>query len=344
MQIRSQPAARAGGKCRRGPMDRWWLARRRERQEFFESVSRGRWRRLAGLAADFLGAPARRARAKPASLVRWLSHLRRNRRAFCEIRHEPVSGGRAGWRPLSVENRDGVQRIFDGEGNLLAATRWGANGPEPVAEPQLANYRLLLRQPLSVPVPTPPRLTLPASKYLALVAGLQIYLYAKIQSGVAVAAFRAREFGPSNDDPYGLSFVGAIAVEEAMRFCPRYMEVQNKLTEVANALQPEFTGSPQSFGIEAHRRVAKYVNSQRKPGFKAEASFDFSGTVLKKRERGSTWLDVYEKVSEDTVCVYDRKTGKEGLSGPRYLALGNTAFRYFRGTRRFIVIELRPGW
>lgn len=254
---------------------------------------------------------------------------------------------------LSVENRDGVQRIFDGQGNLLAATRWGANGPEPVVEPQLANSRLLLLRPTPpalVPPPRPgqvpalPPLTLPVIKYLALVAKLQAYLFAEIQSGVAVAAFRAREFGPSNDDPYGLTFVGAIAVAEAIRFCPRYMEVQNKLTEVAQALEPNFTGSPQSFGIKVHQRVAKYVNSLEEEHFKAEASFDLSGKVLTKREAGSTWLDVYEKVSEDTVCVYDHKTGEAGLSGPRYLALGNTAFRYFRGAKRFIVIELRPGW
>jgi len=54
-------------------------------------------------------------------------------------------------------------------------------------------------------------------------------------------------------------------------------------------------------------------------------------------------LDVYEKMSADTVCVYDHKIGSSRLWPGRAKRLANTAARLMGPlVRRIIVIEVRP--
>jgi hypothetical protein len=62
------------------------------------------------------------------------------------------------------------------------------------------------------------------------------------------------------------------------------------------------------------------------------------------RKKGSVRIDAYENKPEiSTVCIYDPKTGGRGLSRPRMAELASTAVRKFPGTKRIIVIEMRPG-
>ena len=53
-------------------------------------------------------------------------------------------------------------------------------------------------------------------------------------------------------------------------------------------------------------------------------------------------IDVLEKVDDDTVCVYDIKTGRRGLSLLRTTEIATNVFGAFPGTQRIIVSEVRP--
>ena len=60
---------------------------------------------------------------------------------------------------------------------------------------------------------------------------------------------------------------------------------------------------------------------------------------------GSIRMDAYENIPEkSTVCVYDPKTGRRGLSFPRMNELAAAAHRLFGYNPEYIiVIEVRPG-
>jgi len=52
---------------------------------------------------------------------------------------------------------------------------------------------------------------------------------------------------------------------------------------------------------------------------------------------------VLENVADQgTVCVYDIKTGRRGLSCPRMDEIAFNVHRLYPGTQRIIVIEVRP--
>ena len=63
------------------------------------------------------------------------------------------------------------------------------------------------------------------------------------------------------------------------------------------------------------------------------------------RQLGSIRIDAYENIPEQsTVCVYDPKTGRRGLSFPRMNELAAAAHRLFGYKPDYIiVIEVRPG-
>ena len=63
------------------------------------------------------------------------------------------------------------------------------------------------------------------------------------------------------------------------------------------------------------------------------------------RKLGSIRMDAYENNREkSTVCVYDPKTGRRGLSFPRMNELAAAAHGLFGYEPKYIiVIEVRPG-
>jgi hypothetical protein len=51
---------------------------------------------------------------------------------------------------------------------------------------------------------------------------------------------------------------------------------------------------------------------------------------------------VLERVGDGTVCVYDIKTGRRGLSVARTAEVAANVFKAYAGTQRIIVSEIRP--
>jgi len=58
----------------------------------------------------------------------------------------------------------------------------------------------------------------------------------------------------------------------------------------------------------------------------------------------SKFLDIFERSPDGTICIYDHKTGQEGLTVERMMALAATAARIFpdRPITTILVIEMRP--
>jgi hypothetical protein len=52
-------------------------------------------------------------------------------------------------------------------------------------------------------------------------------------------------------------------------------------------------------------------------------------------------IDVFERVREDTICVYDLKTGTSGLSIPRMAEISARVLQSFPPVSRVIVTEVK---
>jgi hypothetical protein len=71
-----------------------------------------------------------------------------------------------------------------------------------------------------------------------------------------------------------------------------------------------------------HVALARRINPEFNPALYAEYVLlkpmpGPSPDKIRRGMRDTIALDIYEQVSDDTVCIYDAKTGKRGLSGPR---------------------------
>jgi hypothetical protein len=53
-------------------------------------------------------------------------------------------------------------------------------------------------------------------------------------------------------------------------------------------------------------------------------------------------VDVLERRDQATVCVYDIKTGRSGLSVPRMAEITTSVFKAYGPVLRIIVTEVRP--
>ena len=58
--------------------------------------------------------------------------------------------------------------------------------------------------------------------------------------------------------------------------------------------------------------------------------------------KGSVRVDVLEDAGDKTICVYDIKTGRRGLSFPRMVELADHVADHYGADYQIIVTEVRP--
>jgi len=58
--------------------------------------------------------------------------------------------------------------------------------------------------------------------------------------------------------------------------------------------------------------------------------------------KGSIRVDVFERVGDGTVCVYEIKTGKEELAYTRMREIARRVLKRYPDTTQIIVTEVRP--
>jgi hypothetical protein len=270
---------------------------------------------------------------------------------------------------FTFENSDNVQRICDGEGNLVSATEWTDDGPRQVPIGQLA-----FAQGLSLVVP----LGRVAAQALN-AAALTFFTWLsnrKDPNRTAVFAFNAKKYEKpetDGDEKRPAVFVGSLTRDEVSGFCNKLRTVQNFTDAAVKTVRDDakYKG-PADFGTKVHLEIKRLINEKPNPDFRSEVSVIKSTTEAEHRlgnaarsqssdlagipgvtpyieetyaTLGSIRMDAYENNREkSTVCVYDPKTGRRGLSFPRMNELAAAAHGLFGYEPKYIIVtEVRPG-
>ena len=265
---------------------------------------------------------------------------------------------------FAFENSGNVQRIFDGEGNLVSATEWTEEGLRPLPVGQMA----------FLPAAAPAVALLSEAAVLALnAAALTFFTWLssrKDPNRTAVFAFNAKKYAKpetNDDEKRPVVFVASLTRDDVRKVCDKLPEVQ----EITDAAVVKVRGDgdykgPADFGTKVHKEIAQAIRKKNDPNFKAEqsgiktlletghqTSTCKSGNAQEVDpemeadygELGSIRIDAYENVpKQSAVCVYDPKTGWRGLSFPRMNELAAATHRLFGYTPKYIVVmEVRPG-
>lgn len=144
-------------------------------------------------------------------------------------------------------------------------------------------------------------------------------------------------------------WVGKLTREEVDDACPRHSEVQSITDQAAELIHRGAYRNAADYGTAVHKWIEETINGpttvprspHSDPNFRAELS------LLKSEDErygvaGTRRIDVYENPQNGTVCIYDIKTGRSGLTPARMLELASTVQYYYPGTQRIIVTEVRP--
>jgi hypothetical protein len=244
-----------------------------------------------------------------------------------------------GGEAFSFENDGATQTIRDANtGEIVSKTTWGPDGPEaePIIEPAFAP---------AVPVVT--KLFVEVGVPAAIVAAKTLYdWYAGQDSGGddgkrAVAAFRAYDFDTADDARIAPDYVGRVDKRYVDAACPRHGEVQDR-TDAAydRAMEDATYPNAGEKGTAIHKQLADDIKALKDPNFRAEVSIRESRDGQNKE--GSIRTDVLERVGNGTVCVYDVKTGDEGLTRARSIEIARHVYKYYKDTTRILLIQTRP--
>jgi hypothetical protein len=158
----------------------------------------------------------------------------------------------------------------------------------------------------------------------------------------AVLEFNAREFRLGESGDLGRPNVSLLNRDQVRNACPRLGEVQDR-TNRATAFVRASGGimSPQQFGTAVHTNLKRQIDRLNDRNFRAEVSY-LKNQIENYGKKDSIRIDVLEKLGNGTVCVYDIKTGRSGLSPTRMVEIVKNVFGAFPEAHRIIVSEVRP--
>lgn len=159
----------------------------------------------------------------------------------------------------------------------------------------------------------------------------------------AIVTFKARDY--YSPEKGTLDWHGILTRSEASDVCRGLERVQTFVDRGVLSVGPkESYFSAATYGTAVHKYVEKEVNKRGNPDFRAEVSFAKIAEEDPRVYRGmrdSIRIDVYEKTKDGTVCVYDVKTGRSGMT---IAHMNEIAWRVMErdGPRRIIVMEVKP--
>jgi hypothetical protein len=271
---------------------------------------------------------------------------------------------------FTFENSGNVQQIFDGEDHAISATEWTEEGLRPLPVGQLAF--LGAAAPVVVPLSE-------AAVQALNAAAISFFTWLSSRrdpNKTTVFAFNAKKYQKretEGDEKRQVVFVASLTRDEVGSFCQKLDRVQALTDEAVNTVRTkaEYKG-PADFGTKVHVAIKNKILSDPKETLQPEVSVikstmeaehrlghaarsqpgDLAGIPgvtpdieVKYATLGSIRMDAYENIPEkSTVCVYDPKTGRRGLSFPRMNELAAAAHRLFHyKPEHIIVIEVRPG-
>lgn len=239
---------------------------------------------------------------------------------------------------ITFEDTDRVQSIrFGGpDGDLIGRSLWTPNGPE----------RDATVQPAFAPLIAAPTIIL---------GGAILFNWQSPFNGIdgqqAVMGFEARDYAPTTDmaGNFQLGYVGRLTDEEVALACLRWPDAKSLADRAASSAgSSSLYSSAAVYGTNVHARFKAYVDDLRDPSFKAERSFLKEADEIGRFGdapyglRGTIRVDAYEFREDGTLCVYDLKTGRAGLSDRRAEILATASAAGFKPIRRIIVSVIRP--
>jgi hypothetical protein len=241
----------------------------------------------------------------------------------------------------TFETRDRTQTIRAGgpDGEVVSKTTWTERGPEPEATVQLA------RGPLRR-----------GAEEAVNAAGSVLFGWLSARDDIdgqrTVMGFLPRDYrpGPRGQQTPPLTFIGRVTQEELKDVCRRLEDVQKYADQAARDAGPinQFP-SMQTYGTDVHVRFKRFIDAEKNPLFRAERSFLKEGADPTDKEEidygypGSIRTDAYEfRIIDGTLCVYDLKAGKRGVSVKRSDILATAAYLGMRNVQRVIMLEVRP--
>ncbi|BAF87786.1 unknown protein [Azorhizobium caulinodans ORS 571] len=237
---------------------------------------------------------------------------------------------------LFVENSGSTQTIYDGQGQPISRTTWSKTGieSEPVVQPAFLPLIVLA----------------PEAAIATVELGLILYTYMATrrveESRAPYISLNAAEFSGDQNESISLRRVGTASYQRVNQAC-KYFDEVNKITNTAsvNAGDRANYVSAATYGTAVHVRVKESVEKLDIPNLVAERSYVKEKEEIKEAgygRKGSIRVDVLENASNDTVCVYDIKTGKSSLSKARMLEIAQHAFLLNKNTKNIIIAEVRP--
>ncbi|MCJ2058074.1 hypothetical protein MKL09_16095 [Methylobacterium sp. J-048] len=254
---------------------------------------------------------------------------------------------RAGRKPFDEQHTvtapDGESRIFEtsGEtqtirdgntGEVLSQTTFTPTGlvAEPIAQLALA--------------PTLPLIAAPVIATFELALQLLTYLSARKDGYGTVLGMSAQEYQYEDvAQPDMPMWIGRLNQAQLDATCPKAGEVQTIVDDVAARVKAQGSyASGAVLGTRIHAEIARTINSQKDPNFVAELILGERNDNESFIIPGSRRADIFENRPPLTACVYDTKTGREGLTLARVAVLIREAHKLYPDIERFIFIQVRP--
>lgn len=241
----------------------------------------------------------------------------------------------------TFETAGRTQTIRDGgpDGEVVSRSTWTERGPEREATVQEAF--------------APAIVLAPAAAEVTITTGLTLFTWLsarnKIDGLEATIAFNARDYRPGEAPGFDLGYVGQISRSEAEAACRYLPELQSRLDAAVTTVGPASKyPSMAVYGTYVHTNMKNQIITQNYPDLKAERSFlkeSYEPTSETLRRYGypdTVRYDAYEFRADGTLCLYDFKAGRRGLSLVRSDIMANAARYGFASARRIIVLEVRP--
>lgn len=192
-----------------------------------------------------------------------------------------------------------------------------------------------LVQPAFAPAVVPAVAAVEAA--LALFAGLSAL---NSRNSRAIFEFNARGYDRDGDVP-DIATSRLLSRDQVDSECPRLNEVQQRTDFSANSINRADYSRASEYGTAVHTRLANQIRALNDPNFRAEISL-LKDASARYGEPGSIRIDIFERVGNGTVCVYDIKTGSEGLSLARFHEIATRVLAIYGDTTRIVISEIRP--
>ena len=174
---------------------------------------------------------------------------------------------------------------------------------------------------------------------------------------VPILGLRAKQFIRDEDKADGKLWASVREVdkETIKKFCPEYLNVQTLADDVAFSMGPvSLYGSASNYGTQYHLRAAAEVMKiwkgrlipelyLMKP-MEGKPDEYYARDKIPARAKDTLGLDVVEPVDNETACVYDFKTGVEGLTPKRMsdFAFSSAKSEKLQNFKQYFFIEIRP--